>query len=97
VKFYQKVEAKQAAEWLVSLLPPVEDEPEQQTEEGNIVSVSGLSVREVQLLQLMARACARYAGVIVSAIASEQLEAVAWRVVKEEITNQFPDTVLPEE
>jgi len=97
VKFYQKVEPKQAAEWLVSLLPSVQDEPEKQTEEGSIVSVSGLSVREVQLLQLMARACARYAGVIVSAIASEQLEAVAWRVVKEEIVKGFPDTVLPEE
>jgi len=37
----------------------------------------GLDGREVRLLQLMARACARYAGVIVSAIGSEQLEA--WR------------------
>ena len=97
VKFYQKVEPKQAAEWLVSLLPPMQDEAEQQTEEGSVLSASGLSAREVQLLQLMARACARYAGVIVSAIASEKLEAVAWRVVKEEIAKEFPDTVLPEE
>ena len=97
VKFYKQIEPKQAAEWLVSLLPSVQDEPEQQTEEGSVLSASGLSAREVQLLQLMARACARYAGVIVSVIASEQLEAVAWRVVKEEITKQFPDTVLPEE
>jgi hypothetical protein len=29
-------------------------------------------------------------------MASEQLEAVAWRVVKQEIEKEFPDTVLPE-
>jgi hypothetical protein len=45
----------------------------------------------------MARACARYAGTIVSAIGSEQLEAVAWRIVKQEIAKEFPDTVLLEE
>jgi DNA primase len=96
VKFYRKVEPKQAAEWLVSLLPPAQDKAEQQTEEGNALSDSGLSAREVRLLQLMSRAYARYAGVIVSALASEQLEAVAWRVVKEEIGKEFPDTALPE-
>jgi len=97
VKFYQKVEPKQAAEWLVSLLPAIQDKAEQQTEEENVLSASGLSAREVQLLQLMARACARYTGVIVSAMASEKLEAVAWRIVKEEIATEFPNTVLPEE
>ena len=97
MRLYRKVEPKEAAEWLVSLLPPVQDEIEQQTEEGNVLSASGLSAREVRLLQLMARACARYAGTLVSAIASEQLEAVAWRVVKEEIAKDFPDTALPEE
>jgi DNA primase len=97
VKFYRKVESKSAAEWLVSLLPPEQDEAEQQTEEGSVLSDTELSAREVRLLQLMARACARYAGTIVSAIASEKMEAVAWRVVKEEITKQFPDTALPEE
>jgi DNA primase len=96
VKFYRKVEPKQAAEWLVSLLPTAQDETEPQVEEGNALSDCGLSVREVRLLQLMARACARYAGTIVSAIASEQLEAVAWRVVRQEIVQEFPDTVLPE-
>jgi DNA primase len=59
VKFYRKVEPKQAAEWLVSLLPSVQDEAEKQAEEGNVFSNSGLSAREVRLLQLMARACAR--------------------------------------
>ena len=97
VKLYRKVEPKEAAEWLVSLLPPVQEVDEQQTEEENALTGSGLSSREVRLLQLMARTCARYAGVIVSAIASEQLEAVAWRVVKEEIKKEFPDTVLPEQ
>jgi DNA primase len=92
VKFYRKVEPKQAAEWLVALLPPVQDEADQQAEEGTVLSDSGLSAREVRLLQLMARACARYAGTLVSAIASEQLEAVAWRVVREEIEKEFPDT-----
>ena len=86
VKFYKKVEPKQAAEWLVSLLPPVQEVvPDQQTEGESELSASGLTDREVRLLQLMARACARYAGTIVSAIASEQLEAVAWRVVRQEI------------
>ena len=56
-----------------------------------------LTSREVRLLQLMARASARYAGTIVSAIASEKLEAVAWKVVKAEIAKEFPDTALPEE
>ena len=97
VKFYRKVELKQAAEWLVSLLPPVEDEAEQQTEEGSVLSDTELSARDVRLLQLMARACARYAGTIVSAIASEKMEAVAWRVVKEEIVKEYPDTALPED
>src|SRR4051794_13531532 len=96
VRFYKDVEPKEAAEWLVSLLPEEQEVVEEQTEEGNTLSESGLSAREVQLLQLMARACARYAGMIVSAIGSEQLEAVAWRVVKEEIAKEFPDTVLPE-
>ena len=97
VKYYRKVEPKEAAEWLVSLLPEVQEGADKQTEkEENAFTGSGLSPREVQLLQLMARACARYAGTLVSAIASEQLEAVAWRVVKEEIAKEFPDTVLPE-
>jgi DNA primase len=96
VKFYRQVEPKEAAEWLVSLLPQVLDVTDEQTEGENTFSESGLTPREVQLLQLMARVCARYAGVIVSAIGSEQLEAVALRVVNEEITKEFPDTVLPE-
>jgi DNA primase len=97
VTFYQKVEPKEAAEWLVSLLPPAEEMPAKEVEVEDEISLSGLTDREVRLLQLMARACARYAGVIVSAIGSEQLEAVAWRVVREEIAKEFPDTVLPEE
>ena len=96
VRFFRGVEPKEAAEWLVSLLPPAEEMPAKQTEDENEISVSSLTVREVQLLQLMARAFARYAGTIVSAIASEQLEAVAWRVVKQEIEKEFPDTILPE-
>lgn len=96
VKFYRDVEPKEAAEWLVSLLPQVQDGAEQ-TEVEHTLSASGLTPREVRLLQLMARACARYAGTIFSAIASEQLETVAWRVVKQEIAKEFPDTVLPEE
>jgi DNA primase len=97
VKFYRKVEPREAAEWLVSLLPPAEDETEQQAVGENALLASGLTDREMKLLQLMARACARYAGTIVTAIASEQLEAVAWRIVKEEIAKEFPDTALPEE
>ena len=97
VTFYQKIEPKQAAEWLVSLLPPAEEMPAREAEVEDEISALGLTVREVRLLQLMARACARYAGTIVSAIASEQLEAVAWKVVKEEIAKEFPDTVLLEE
>jgi DNA primase len=102
VAFYQKVEPKEAAEWLVSLLSPVQGEVEVDAvlcsndtidEQADAV----LTPREVRLLQLMARACARYAGTIVSAIGSEQLEAVAWRVVRQEIVQEFPDTVLPEE
>jgi hypothetical protein len=69
----------------------------EQAEVENDISALGLTDREVRLLQLMARACARYAGTLVSAIASEQLESVAWRVVKQEIVKEFPDTVLPEE
>ena len=94
VRFFHDVEPKEAAEWLVSLLPPAEEMPAKEVEVENEISASGLTVREVRLLQLMARACARYVGVIVSAIASEQLEAVAWRVVKQEIENEFPDTFL---
>ena len=97
VKFYRKVEPKEAAEWLVSLLPEEKAVADEQAVEENALTGSGLSPREVWLLQLMARACARYAGVIVSAIASEKLEEVAWRVVKEEIAKEFPDTVLPEQ
>ena len=97
VKYYRKVEPKYAAEWLVSLLPPVQDTADEQPEEKSMISESALTPREVRLLQLMARACARYAGTLVSAIASEQLEAVAWRVVKEEIAKDFPDTALLEE
>jgi len=96
VAFYQKIEPKQAAEWLVSLLPQVQDGAEQ-VEEDNTLSVSALTSREMRLLQLMARACARYAGTLVSAIADEKLGEVAWRVVKQEIAKEFPDTVLPEE
>jgi DNA primase len=97
VKFYRDVEPKQAAEWLVSLLPPAEEMPAKETEGENESSALGLTVREVRLLQLMARACARYAGTIVSAIASEQLEKIAWRVVRQEIAKEFPDTVLSDE
>jgi len=92
VRFYRKVELKQAAEWLVSLLPQVLDTANEQPEGESTLSESALTPREVRLLQLMARACARYAGTLVSAIASEQLEAVAWRVVREEIEKEFPDT-----
>jgi len=55
------------------------------------------SASDPEMLQLMARACARYAGTIFSAIASEQLEEIAWKVVKKEIAQEFPDTVLPGE
>jgi CHC2 zinc finger len=97
VVFYRKIEPKQAAEWLVSLLPPAEEIPAQETEVEDEISALSLTSREVRLLQLMARATARYAGTIVSAIASEKLEAVAWKVVKAEIAKEFPDTALPEE
>jgi DNA primase len=100
VVWYQKVDARQAAEWLVSLLPPAQGEIEEDAVCSNDAideqADAVLTPREVRLLQLMARACARYAGTIVSAIASEQLEAVAWRVVRQEIVQEFPDTVLPE-
>jgi hypothetical protein len=56
----------------------------EQAEEDNTLSVFALTSREMRLLQLMARACARYAGTIFSAIASEQLEEIAWKVIKKE-------------
>jgi CHC2 zinc finger len=97
VKFYRKVEPKQAAEWLVSLLPPAEQMPAQEAEVEDEISAFGLTPREVRLLQLMACACARYAGVIFSAIASEKMQEIALKAVREEIVQEFPDTVLPEE
>jgi DNA primase len=81
-----------AARWIVSLLP--QEVPDEQVQAEHEIIESSLTPREVKLLQLMARACARYAGVIVSAIGSEQLEAVAWKVVSGEIAKEFPDTVL---
>ena len=92
VVFYQKVEPKQAAEWLVSLLPPAQEVGEVESE----MPASSLTSQEVRLLQLVARAFARYASAIFSAIASEKMEAVAWKAVREEIVQEFPDTVLPQ-
>jgi DNA primase len=97
VRLYQKVEAKQAAEWLVSLLPPVQNASDEEPEGESTLSESALTPREVRLLQLMSRACARYAGIMVSAMASEKLEEIALRIVREEIAQEFPDTALPEE
>jgi DNA primase len=97
VKFYRKVEPRQAAEWLVSLLPPVQDAVNEQPEGESTLSETALTSREVRLLQLMARACARYAATIVSAMASEKLEDVACLIVMEQIAKEFPDTALPEE
>ena len=93
VGFYRGVEPKQAAEWLVSLLPPAQEVGEVESE----MPASSLTSQEVRLLQLVARAFARYASAIFSAIASEKMEAVAWKAVREEIVQEFPDTVLPEE
>src|SRR2546421_12343200 len=53
VKFYQGVELKEAAEWLVSLLPPAEALPAKEVEVENESSALGLTSREVRLLQLM--------------------------------------------
>jgi DNA primase len=100
VKFYQKVEPKQAAEWLVSLLPPAQDVPDEQTEGENALSALSLTDREVRLLQIIARANMRcVATMFSSSFASvvEQLEDMARQIVTEEIVKEFPDTVLPEE
>ena len=97
VKFYRGVEPKYAAEWLVSLLPPMQEQDDEQPEGESTLTESALTPREVRLLQLMSRACARYAGIMVSAMASEKLEEIALRIVREEIAQEFPDTALLEE
>src|SRR6266436_1542856 len=98
VTFYRKVEPKQAAEWLVSLLPPAQDVPDEKGVENEISALS-LSGREVRLLHVIARANARcvaamfsgsFAGVV------EQLEEMAEQIVTEEIAKEFPDTVFSE-
>ena len=94
VAAYQKVEKKQAAAWLAALISPVEEEiPAQDTEVEHAPSALGLTAREVRLLQLMAKAHARYVAAIFSYTfnsASEQLEGRAWQIVKEEIEQEFP-------
>ena len=100
VTFYRKVEPKQAAEWLVSLLPPAQDVPDEKKENGNEISASGLSGREVRLLHVIARANARCVVAMFSgsfARVVEQLEEMAEQIVTEEIVKEFPDTVLLEE
>jgi hypothetical protein len=97
VAFYQKVEKKQAAEWLVMILEKVVEVAGVQPEGEGTLSETALTSREVRLLQLMARANARYVGVIVSALGSEKMAQVAWKAVREEIAQAFPDTALPEE
>jgi len=100
VAFYRKVEKKQAAEWLVSLLPPAQDVADEQAEVENEISALGLSAREVQLLQIIARANARCVAAMFSssfARVVEQLEDMAEQIVREEIAKEFPDTAFPEE
>ena len=99
VAFYRKVEPKQAAEWLVSLLPPAQEVPDEKKEGENEISALGLSGREVRLLHVIARANARcVAAMFSSSFASviEQLEDMAEQIVTEEIVREFPDTVLSE-
>ncbi|HZM22088.1 MAG TPA: CHC2 zinc finger domain-containing protein [Anaerolineales bacterium] len=102
VRLYQKVEAKQAAEWLVSLLPPVQNASDEEPEGESTLSESALTPREVRLLRLIVRSMSLYvdetlARCFVSVISPEQIERAAWQVVTREIENDFPDTVLPEE
>jgi hypothetical protein len=87
----QQIKPVEAVHWILSLAPPAQ-EPEVEDE---MVS-TGLTDREVRLMELMARAFARYMGIIFSAIADEKMEAIAWKAVRQEIAEEFPDTVLPE-
>ncbi len=99
VTFYRKVEPKQAAEWLVSLLPPAQDVVDDQPELENEISALGLSGREVRLLQVIKRANARCVAAMFSssfARVVEQLEDMARQIVTEEIAKEFPDTVFLE-
>jgi DNA primase len=100
VTFYRGVEPKQAAEWLVSLLPPAQDVPDEKKEVENEISAFGLSGREVRLLHVIARANARCVAALFSssfATVVEQLEDMARQIVTEEIAKEFPDTVFLEE
>ena len=99
VAFYQKVEKKQAAEWLVSLLEPVQDEAGEQPVGETALSASALTGREVRLLHIIARANARCVAAMVSSAFAKvvaELEEMAMQIVREEITKEFPETVLPE-
>jgi DNA primase len=101
VAAHQKIEKRQAAVWLVSLMPPAEEGTlDQEAEVVTALSSMGLTDREVRLLQLMTRAHARYISAMFScffASAAEQLEQDAWEAVKEEIIREFPDTLFPAE
>ncbi len=96
-----KIEKRQAAVWLASLIPSAEEEiPDQETEVVTALSSLGLTDREVRLLQLMTRAHARYISAMFScffASAAEQMERDAWEAVKEEIIREFPDTIFQAE
>ena len=100
VAFYRKIEKRQAAEWLVSLLEPVQDEAGEQPQIEDTLSALALSGREVRLLQIIARANARcVAAMVSSAFANvvKELEDMATQIVREEIGKEFPETAFPEE
>lgn len=99
VAFYRKVEKKQAAEWLVSLLEPVQDEAGEQPVGETALSASALTGREVRLLHIIARANARCVAAMVSSAFANvvaELEDMATQIVREEIGKEFPDTAFPE-
>jgi hypothetical protein len=94
------IKKRQAAEWLVSLAPPVKEQPEQHSEGENALPAMGLTPREVRLLHIIARTNARCVAAMFSssfARVVEQLEDMSRQIVNEEMYKEFPDTAFPEE
>lgn len=98
VAFYQNIEPKQAAEWLVSLLPPAEVSEEQA--EKVIPRSEGLTAREMRLLHIIVRANARCVATLFEKAFADvvtQLEEMARQIATEEMATAFPEVPIPAE
>jgi DNA primase len=96
---YKKIEEKEAATWIVSLIPPAEGEiPDREADTINALPSLGLTHREVCLLHIMTKAQIRYIAEMSRMFASvaDQMEQSVWKFVKEEIVGQFPETTFQE-